>query len=133
MSTKEFIWPIRVYYEDTDASGVVYHANYLRWFERGRTEWLRAQGWGQETLRTEHGIAFTIANLEITYLKPARLDDELEVVTAVTGIRRASLSFSQFLRHTRVRDMVLARITLRVACVDMLNFRPRALPEMNLL
>jgi len=125
----EHLWPLRVYYEDTDASGVAYHANYLRWFERARTEWLRAQGYGQEQLRTELGVAFTVAGLEIAYLRPARLDDELEVVTMVAERRRASLRFEQQLRRPGQPGAVLARVSVRVACVDAGRFKPCAMPE----
>ena len=124
-----FTWPIRIYYEDTDVSGVVYHANYLRYFERGRTEWLRAQGFSQEALRVEHGIAFTVANLEIDFVSPARLDDQLDVTVELTSRKRASLIFGQTLRRVDAPERVLARVTARVACVDVANFRPRVLPE----
>ncbi|TXI05263.1 MAG: tol-pal system-associated acyl-CoA thioesterase [Rhizobium sp.] len=124
-----FNWPVRIYYEDTDVSGVVYHANYLRYFERARTEWLRAKGLSQEILRVDHGIAFTVANMEIDFLAPARLDDQLNVTVEQTSCKRASLIFSQTLRRADVPEKVLARATARVGCVDVLNFRPRALPE----
>lgn len=127
----DFIWPIRVYWEDTDASGVVYHANYLRWFERARTEWLRARGYDQESMRTQLGVAFTVAGLEIRYLRPARLDDALEVTTQAIAIKRASLSFRQELRRAGSGE-VLADTTVRAGCVDAATFRPRALPPMNL-
>lgn len=129
--TNEFVWPIRVYYEDTDVSGVVYHANYLRWFERARTEWLRALGTNQEVLRLQHSVAFTVAGLEITYLKPARLDDQLEVVTVADNIRRASLGFAQTLRRSDDSAQLLARARVRVACVDTENFRPQPLPDIK--
>jgi acyl-CoA thioester hydrolase len=74
-----FSWPVRVYYEDTDAGGVVYYANYLRFFERARTEWLRAIGFEQQLLRNEDGIVFAVRHVEIDYLKPAVLDDALQV------------------------------------------------------
>lgn len=125
----EHRWRLRVYYEDTDVSGVVYHANYLRWFERARTEWLRAQGYGQEQLRMELGIAFTVAGLEIAYLRPARLDDELEVTTVVAERGRASLGFEQVLRKAGQAETVLARVTVRIACVNAESFRPCGLPE----
>ena len=121
----ESIFRLRVYYEDTDVSGVVYHANYLRWFERARTEWLRGLALGQEQLRVQHGIAFTVANLSVDYLKPARLDDELEVITVVSEIGRASLGFGQSVRRAGVE---LARATVRVGCVDAASFKPRRLP-----
>ena len=126
----EFIWPVRVYYEDTDVSGVVYHANYLRWFERARTEWLRARGLGQEALRVQHGIAFTVAGLHIDYLRPARLDDELTVTTLIGEAGRASLVFEQQL-HRLVDGVKLAQVRARVGCVDAANFRPRRLPDIK--
>lgn len=126
-----FVWPVRAYWEDTDASGVVYHANYLRWFERARTEWLRARGYDQEAMRVKLGIAFTVASLEIRYLRPARLDDALEVQTEVVEVKRASLSFRQRLVRPASGEL-LSEITVRAGCVDAATFRPRALPEMGL-
>jgi acyl-CoA thioester hydrolase len=127
MSLTAFVLPVRVYYEDTDASGVAYHANYLRWFERGRTEWLRSRGYGQEDLRLREGIAFTLASLQIDYLKPARLDDLLDVVTRIGELKRASVVFEQWLQRAG-SDQVLARLTARAACVDAATFRPKPLP-----
>lgn len=129
MSVPDFTWPIRVYYEDTDVSGVVYHAAYLCFLERARTEWLRAQGYSQEQLRTELGVAFTVADLEIRFRKPARLDDALEATVAVAVRRRASLEFVQTLRLAAAPESVLAQARVRVACVDAHSFRPCALPE----
>lgn len=120
---------LRVYYEDTDASGVAYHANYLRWFERARTEWLRERGVSQERLRLELGIAFTIADLSVRYRRPARLDDALEVRTRITARKRASLEFAQQLFHAAAPEELLAEMELRVACVDVTNFRPKGLPS----
>src|ERR1041385_4094999 len=122
-----FIWTVRVYYEDTDASAVVYHAAYLRFFERARTEWLRAFGQGQEQLRLSQGLAFTVANLQIDYLKPARLDDELDVTVSGEQARGASLKFRQELRR-RLDHALLARAAVRVACVDAATFRPHPIP-----
>lgn len=130
--TDIFVWPIRVYYEDTDVSGVVYHANYLRYLERARTEWLRHKGLSQEALRTQHGIAFTVANLQIDFRLPARLDDALEVTVELTQRKRASLIFTQTLRYATQTTRVLCAATVRVGCVDVLNFKPRALPEIGI-
>jgi acyl-CoA thioester hydrolase len=127
MSTTEFILPVRVYYEDTDASAVAYHASYLRWFERARTEWLRARGMGQEDLRLRLGVAFTLASIEVRYRRPARLDDELEVLTEVAELRKASLEFEQRVRRRRDGEL-LTEAWVRVGCVDAETFRPRALP-----
>jgi acyl-CoA thioester hydrolase len=123
-----FYWPARVYYEDTDASGVVYHAVYLKYFERARTEWLRAMGFSQQGLRGRLDVVFTVANLEIDFLRPARLDDELEITVIVAELRRASLHFQQVLTRKGERDTPLARAKVRVAAVDVGTFRPCALP-----
>lgn len=130
--TDLFVWPVRIYYEDTDVSGVVYHANYLRYFERARTEWLRHKGLSQEVLRTEHGIAFTVANMQIDFRSPARLDDVLEATVELTSRKRASLIFTQSLRRAAPSPQVLCEASVRVGCVDVVNFKPRALPEMGL-
>ncbi len=123
-----FVIPARVYYEDTDASGVVYHANYLRYFERARTEWLRHMGFGQQNLRGSLDVVFTVANLRIDFLRPARLDDALEVSVIVEQMRRASLEFRQELRRAGETEL-LSRAHVRVACVEVATFRPVALPE----
>lgn len=123
-----FYWPVRVYYEDTDASGVVYHAQYLKYFERARTEWLRAMGFSQHGMRGRLDVVFTVANLEIDYLRPARLDDDLEVTVVVADMRRASLHFQQVLARRGERDAPLARARVRVGAVDVQTFRPCALP-----
>jgi acyl-CoA thioester hydrolase len=123
-----FYFPARIYYEDTDASGVVYHANYLRYFERARTEWLRNMGFVQQNLRDSLGVVFTVANLSIDFLRPARLDDELVVGVVVSNMRRASLEFRQELRRKGESEL-LARAQVRVGCVDEKTFRPVALPE----
>jgi acyl-CoA thioester hydrolase len=124
-----FYWPIRVYYEDTDASRVVYHAAYVKYFERARTEWLRALGFSQHELHDTLGVVFTVANLEIDFLRPARLDDELRVAVSIEQVRRASLTFRQALHRAGAGDAPLARALVRVGCVDAENFRPCPLPE----
>lgn len=125
------VHPLRVYWEDTDASGVVYHANYLRWFERGRTEWLRTLGHDQDRLMREAGIAFTVAGLEIQYRRPARLDDQVEVVTRIAELKKASLVFGQLLRRAGAPEQILASATVRVACVDSASFAPRRIPPLG--
>lgn len=130
--TDIFVWPVRVYYEDTDVSGVVYHANYLRYLERARTEWLRHKGLSQEILRTQHGIAFTVANLQIDFRAPARLDDALEATVELSQRKRASLIFTQTLRRAAQPSQVLCEANVRVGCVDVLNFKPHVLPETGL-
>lgn len=123
-----FVWPARVYYEDTDASGVVYHARYLQFFERARTEWLRAMSFSQQNLRDSLAVVFTVANLKIDFLRPARLDDALEVSVIVEQMRRASLEFRQELRRAGETEL-LSRAHVRVGCVDVATFRPCALPD----
>ena len=118
-----FTWRVRVYYEDTDASGVVYHAAYLRFLERARTEWLRALGQGQERLRLDTGIAFTVANLEIDFVKPARLDDDLDVTVDVELVRGASLKLNQTVLR-RSDATLLTRARVRVGCVEAASFKP---------
>ncbi len=124
---RTFSWPARIYYEDTDASGVVYHANYLRYFERCRTEWLRAVGFSQERLKNELSVAFTIADLNVKYLVPARLDDEIEIRLSLAHVGRASLRFEQSIRR-RADEEILATGQFRAACVDMRAFKPCAVP-----
>ena len=124
-------WPVRVYWEDTDASGVVYHANYLRWFERGRSEWLRALGFDQHKLMCEVGVAFTVANLDIQYKRPARLDDELEVVTRIAELKKASLTFAQALSRRGDDAVILCQARVQVACVDARTFAPRRMPDLG--
>lgn len=123
---RRFEWPIRVYYEDTDASGVVYHANYLRYFERARTEWLRALGYDQASLAAELGVVFTVVSATLAFRRPARLDDMLTADVVISEVRRASLSFEQTLRRGREH---VASGQFRVACVDARGFRPRAVPS----
>ena len=124
-----FSWPIRVYYEDTDATGVVYHARYLQYFERARTEWLRARGLSQQELRSRHQVVFTLSNLEVDYLRPARLDDELVATAVLSQLRRVSFTFSQVLHYKGRPDAVLARARVRVGCVGEASFKPCALPD----
>jgi acyl-CoA thioester hydrolase len=121
-----FALPVRVYYEDTDAAGVVYYANYLRYLERGRTEWLRALGFDQTDLAAERGIAFAVRGLQIDYLKPARLDDELVVVSRISSLGRAQLVFEQ--RVERATE-ALVTASVRVACIEVARMKPAPLPE----
>jgi len=119
---------LRVYWEDTDASGVVYHANYLKWAERGRTEWLRALGGEQQRWIVEAGIAFTVAEMTVRYRRPARLDDRVLIKTELGVQRRASLIFEQRILHADSGEL-LAQMSVKAGCVDVKTFRPRPLPE----
>lgn len=120
-----FILPVRVYYEDTDTAGIVYYANYLRYLERGRTEWLRALGIEQLRLAEETGIVFAVRSLNIEYLKPARLDDRLAVLTELTLAGRAQVTLKQWIERG---GETLVEATVRVACLDAKKMKPAALP-----
>jgi acyl-CoA thioester hydrolase len=120
-----FSWPVRVYYEDTDVGGVVYYANYLRFFERARTEWLRAIGFEQRQLKAESGIVFAVRSVQIDYLRPAVLDDALQVEAAVSELGRASMHFRQRLLRD---DEVLSTALVKVVSLDGETFRPVAIP-----
>ena len=122
-----FEWPVRVYYEDTDAGGVVYYANYLRFMERARTEWLRRQGFDQDALMRESGIVFAVRHVNIDYLLPARLDDTLTVEAAVDAVSKVSLTFRQ--RILRAPDTLLSTASVKVVCLDSETFRPTAIPR----
>ena len=120
-------WPVRVYWEDTDAGGVVYHASYLRFMERARTEWLRGQGVDQSAVRAATGLAFLVRDMQIEFLKPAMLDDELSVTVEVKERRAASILFGQTI--SRADGMALIRAQVRVACVDLERMRPAQIPS----
>ena len=120
-----FLWPARVYYEDTDAGGVVYYANYLRFMERARTEWLRSLGVEQDRTRAELGIIFVVVSVEINYGSPARFNDALEVSVTVPELKNASLTFAQDV--TRDGE-ILCSAKVRVASVDAETLKPRPLP-----
>ncbi|MDP1654195.1 MAG: tol-pal system-associated acyl-CoA thioesterase [Rhodocyclaceae bacterium] len=121
-----FSFPVRVYYEDTDTAGIVYYAGYLRFMERGRTEWLRALGVEQIRLAQEAGLVFAVRSLNIEYLKPARLDGLLAVVTELTLPGRAQITLSQ--RIERAGE-TLVEASVRIACLDAKKMKPAALPE----
>ncbi|WP_297921395.1 tol-pal system-associated acyl-CoA thioesterase [Metallibacterium sp.] len=126
-----FSWRIRVYWEDTDAGGVVYHASYLRFLERVRTEWLRAQGLEQTRVRAEQGVVFVVYGMNLRFRRPAVLDDEIDATLRVVARKVAALEFAQTL--VRVADAVtLVEATVRVACVSATDFRPVPIPR-NLL
>lgn len=121
-----FRLPIRVYYEDTDAGGVVYHANFLRFFERCRTEWLRALGFHQTELAQRDGILFVVAAVRVEYLRPARLDDDLVIDARIATLHRSALTFVQ---HARRGTEPLCRAEVKVVCVDAATLRPTRLPQ----
>lgn len=116
----------RVYYEDTDAGGVVYYANYLKFLERARTEFLRELGFQQQQLLEETGLAFAVRSLTAEYLKPARLDDLLQIETVIKVLGRAQVTFAQSIRRG---DDLLLTATVRVACLELAKGKPAAMPK----
>jgi len=120
-----FSFQVRVYWEDTDAGGVVYHAQYLAFLERARSEWLRALGRGQDALRREHDLVFAVRAMQVDFRAPARLDDALQVTCALRECRRASLVFAQEVRRD---GALLLDATVRVAALKASDFRPCAIP-----
>lgn len=123
---KEFSLPVRVYYEDTDAAGVVYYANYLRFIERARTDWLRTLGVDQGALMQSHGIAFAVRALAADYLKPARLDDELTVHSTIESVGRAQIVFRQ---NVLRGDVLLFSARVQVVSFDPVTARAAAVPK----
>jgi len=121
-----FVFPVRIYYEDTDAGGVVYYANYLRFCERARSEWLRALGFGQQQLLTTGGPIFVVRSVQADYLAPARLDDELTVVSSIHDLRNVSvLFFQQIFRQ----DKLLFTAKVKIVPVSLNNGRPVPWPD----
>jgi acyl-CoA thioester hydrolase len=137
-----FSWPARVYWEDTDGGGIVYYANYLRFLERARTEWLRSLGYSQQALAREPGIVFAVVELSVEYRKPARLDDELVITCQPNPEGAVTLRFSQQI-YRKEPDAggssavagegrglgLLVQANVRVACVDATTLRPKRLPD----
>jgi acyl-CoA thioester hydrolase len=121
-----FTWPVRVYYEDTDLGGVVYYANYLKFLERARTEWLRALGFEQTALARDHGVVFVVSSLAIDYHKPAAFNDELAVTVELQRLGAGQI----ILMQTIARDgQALATARVRLGCVNPSTFRPVRIPE----
>ena len=121
---KEFIWPVRVYYEDTDAGGVVYYANYLKFFERARTEMLRALGYEQDELIASENIIFVVRSVQVDYLSPARFNEQLQVSARVSLIKKVSLTFEHVITRG---DDVLCTGTVRIAYLDAQTLRPNVI------
>jgi len=123
-----FVWPVRVYYEDTDSGGVVYYANYLKFMERARTEWLRARGVEQDALLRERRLVFAVRALSVDYHRPARFNDLLAVSSRVVEARGASILFEQTVQRDPSAE-VLCGARVRVACIDADTFRVRRFPR----
>lgn len=130
-SERIFSLPVRVYYEDTDSGGVVYYANYLKFMERARTEWLRSLGFEQDALRLHEGVLFAVRRAEVDYFRPALFNDQLRVTVELSVVRGASLTFEQ--KVYREADTVpCCRGWVKVACMNERTLRPNRIPE-NLL
>ena len=147
LKQKEFSWPVRVYYEDTDSGGVVYYANYLKFMERARTELLRSIGYQQDQLQQELGIIFAVASANIQFKKPARFNDELNVVTSITALGKASICFKQSIylevshlaashpestHHSDGADIkisgLLSEADIKIACLNAKKFTAQSIP-----
>ncbi|RJG01734.1 tol-pal system-associated acyl-CoA thioesterase [Noviherbaspirillum sedimenti] len=129
-SDEAFSWPIRVYYEDTDAGGIVFYANYLKFFERARTEWLRALGYSQHVLADNLGLLFVVKKASIEYHAPAKLDDELKLVVVVERVGGASLQIRQEAWRLQAEHAtLLAEGLVTIVCVGKANLRPCAIPD----
>jgi len=125
-----FRWASRVYWEDTDGGGIVYYANYLRFLERARTEWLRSLGYSQSVLAEDPGIVFTVVSLDIAYRQPAKLDDELVITCEPETDGGATVRFGQRIyRGWENASALLVEANVRVACLDARTLRPKRLPE----
>ncbi len=126
-SHKPFTWPVRVYYQDTDAGGVVYHTNYVNFMERARTEWLRSFGHSNAGLMKELGVMFVVRSIRIDYLKPALLDDMLEVTAHLTKVGRNQMTLAQEVRRG---EELLTQADVHLVCVGKESFKPVSVPEM---
>ena len=126
----DFSWTVRVYYEDTDTGGVVFYANYLKFFERARTEWLRAHGIGQQLLAEKHHVMFVVRSTAVDYHAPAKLDDELKLTVVVERLGRASVEFAQEAwQMNGAEKKLLTKGKIRVGCVHTETFRPTPIPD----
>ena len=124
-----FSWPARVYWEDTDGGAIVYYANYLKYLERARTEWLRARGYSQSSLAQDPGILLTVVSLQVDFRAPARLDDTLEISCEPQPEGAASMRFLQRIHRTgAAARQLLVEASVRIACLDARTLRPRRLP-----
>ena len=127
---KTFDWPIRVYYEDTDSGGVVYHSNYLNFMERARTEWLRSLGFEQDELITNHQCIFAVHSLQVSFRRPARFNDALIISSTISNVSGASFEFDQKVFRD---NELLCEATVKVACLDSNRFRPKSIPSFILM
>ncbi len=124
-----FNWPVRVYYEDTDSGGVVYYANYLKFMERARTEFLRQHGFEQDQLIDKQNIIFAVRSVQCDYKSPARFNDELFVSAKIIELKKASMLFEQKIVRTCYPDQILCQGQIRIACLHADSFKPCAIPN----
>jgi acyl-CoA thioester hydrolase len=124
-AVQPFSWPVRVYYEDTDRGGVVYHANYLKYLERARTEWLRSEGFEQTALAAVHAVVFVVRSISLDYLKPARFDDALDVTVELREIGASRVTVHQFVKRG-TETLVAAQV--EITCVNTVSFKPVRIP-----
>ena len=132
LSNQTFNWSIRVYYEDTDSGGVVYHSNYLNFMERARTEWLRHLGFEQTYIRDELNVIFVVHNMQIIFKKPAKFNDMLTITSQLTSLGRGSFEFTQTITTNEPvlgQRNVLVEAQVKLACVNALTFKPVGIPE----
>ena len=128
---KEFIWQIRVYYEDTDAGEVIFYANYLKFMERARTEWLRKIGFDHKILKEKYGLLFAVKNLTIDYIKPGHLDDLLTVTSELLDSRKASLTFGQNIKNEN--SELLSEAKVKIACINSKTLKASSMPDKLIL
>ena len=127
---KPFVWPVRVYYEDTDAGGVVYYANYLKYLERARTEWLRSFGFEQDQLRREHNVVFAVRSVEIRYKKPALFNEQLEVSVDQVDVRPASIATQQSVcKVSANKSELIVTAAVNIVCLHDSQFSPHKIPQ----
>ncbi|HHZ87954.1 MAG TPA: tol-pal system-associated acyl-CoA thioesterase [Chromatiaceae bacterium] len=124
-----FFWPVRIYYEDTDSGGVVYYANYLKYMERARTEWLRSLGFEQDELIAKEGILFAVRSVQLDYHLPAQFNDHLHVGVEIVESGHVSVTFDQRIYRDDERRPLLCTGQVRIACLDAVTFRPKRFPE----
>ncbi len=127
---KPFVWPVRVYYEDTDAGGVVFYANYLRFLERARTEWLRSLGFEQDHLRQQHDIIFAVRAVDIKYLKPAHFNEQLNITVENIQLKQASMAMHQSIfKLSEDKNELIVKSTVNVVCLHSESFSPSPIPK----
>ena len=129
MSDRPFEWPLRVYYEDTDAQGVVYYANYFRFLERGRTEWLRSLGIEQDALLYDERRMFVVTSIQADFLLPARFNDSLVVTAELSALARASFDIVQMIYRDALDDELICKSSLRAAFLNADTLKPMRLPD----